>query len=104
MGPRPPPPKGRAAPLDGRVDRWLLVESVSNLPVLHSPGAPLSATCPTCCPFLFPNVYQTISQIVYARCLYKKNCITPVSVSIVLGGEVAVGLFFLPFLFCSIMI
>ena len=42
MKPPPPPPQGRAAPLDGRLDRWLLVESLSNLPGLPQPwGSPL---------------------------------------------------------------
>ena len=42
MRPPPPPPKHRAAPLDGRPDRWLLVESVPNLPGLPQPwGSPL---------------------------------------------------------------
>ena len=59
----------------------------------------LSVTCLTCCPFLFPNVYQTVPQTVYVRCLYKKKfynsceCIH----CFFWGWWVAVGFFFSSF-------
>ena len=94
MGPPPPTPKGRAVPLDGRLDRWLLVESVSNLPGLPQPwGSPLChlpQRAAPCCS-------QTASQTIYARCLYKQNCATPVSVFFVVFLDVGWDVFFSSF-------
>ena len=76
MRPPPPPPKHRAAPLDGRPDRWLLVESVPNLPGLPQPwGSPLCHL-----PHVLPLPVPKPHPVLYARCLYKQNCTTPLSV------------------------
>ena len=94
MRPPLPPPKGRAAPLDGRLDRRLLVESLSNLPGLPQPwGTPLCHLPQRAA----PSCSQTASQTIYARCLYKQSCATPLSVFFVVFLEVGWDVFFSSF-------
>ena len=61
--------------------------------VFPSPGAPHSATCPTCCPFLFPN---RIPNHICQMCLQAKLC-NSLSVFFVVFLEVGWDVFFSSF-------